>query len=300
MPFYKKNPLAIYLILLSFLCTGFIISMKLLGQKGYFLAQFYMLSPAISAIITRLFFYDKKFKDANIRIGKIKYYLRYWIIASGITISSFIIYTLIGAISWDFTGHIFLNDLAKQFTSMGKDINTSLPNGFTPTLMLIIFFIGGLTIFNILPGVITGFGEEFGWRGFMFPQLYKIKPWVGFVVGGLIWFAWHIPLIFVIPQTTAFTITETILNTIALSVGSICSFTFLAYVYIKTENIFVASITHITLNNVARSFAYFAVIKNQFLANIGMLLAMLIVIAVLYYSKEFKVFEIYFKKPEHK
>jgi len=272
--------------------------MKLLGQKGYFLAQFYMLTPAISAIIIRLLFYDKKFKDANLRIGKVKHYLRYWITASAITILLFIIYTLIGAISWDFTGQTFLNDLAKQFASTGKDINTSLPNGFTPNMMLMIFFIGGLTVFNILPGVITGFGEEFGWRGFMFPQLYKIKPWVAFIVGGLIWFAWHTPLMFVFPQTTTFTITETILNIIVSAIGSICAFAFLAYVYIKTENIFVASVTHITLNNAARSFAYFAIIKNQLLANIGLLTTMLIVVATLYYLKEFNVFKTYFKNPE--
>jgi hypothetical protein len=35
--------------------------------------------------------------------------------------------------------------------------------------MLMIYFVGGLTIFNLVPGIITGFGEEFGHRGFMFP-----------------------------------------------------------------------------------------------------------------------------------
>ncbi|MDH7514338.1 MAG: hypothetical protein QHI48_00480 [Bacteroidota bacterium] len=55
--------------------------------------------------------------------------------------------------------------------------------------MLIVFFIGGLTVFHILPGLLNGFGEEFGHRGFVFPLLYWEKPWAVFVVGGLIWYA---------------------------------------------------------------------------------------------------------------
>lgn len=47
-----------------------------------------------------------------------------------------------------------------------------------PQMMLLLYFIGGLTVFNILPGVITGFGEEFGWRGLMFPLMYRIRPWL--------------------------------------------------------------------------------------------------------------------------
>ena len=53
---------------------------------------------------------------------------------------------------------------------------------------MIVALIGGLTVFNILPGVVAGFGEEFGHRGFMFPQLYAIKPWIGLIIGGLIWY----------------------------------------------------------------------------------------------------------------
>jgi membrane protease YdiL (CAAX protease family) len=39
-----------------------------------------------------------------------------------------------------------------------------------------------------------------GWRGLLLPRLYAIRPWVAFVIGGLIWYAWHLPLNLVIPQ----------------------------------------------------------------------------------------------------
>ena len=293
----NNKPLITYLTIITLLSGGFIVLIKLLGEKGNYLAAFYMMGPAIAALITRAFFYEKKFKDANLKFGKVKDYAKFWAISLVIAILSFIIYTLLGSIKWDFSGQVFLDQLAKQFALSGKNIN-DLPSGFTPKIMLVLFFIGGLTIFNILPGIVTGFGEEFGWRGFMFPQMYRIKPWVAFIIGGLIWYAWHIPLVLVLPEAQSLTILQTIMNIFILAMGSVCTFTFLAYVYIKSENIFVVSVAHITLNNVARSFGYFVIVQNQIMANLGLTITMLIVVVVIYFSKEGQVFKNYFNTGE--
>lgn len=285
----KHKPLITYLIIVAILSGGFILSMKLQGQKGFYLAQFYMMAPAISAIITRLFFYKREFKDANLKFGKLKNWLKFWMISLGVTFLSMLLMTLLGSIKWDLSGNTFLELLSKQ-----TDIN-NLPVGITPQTMLLIYFIGGLTIFNIF-GIITGFGEEFGWRGFMFPQLYKIKPWIGFIIGGIIWFAWHIPLRFIFPETQIFTPSEQIINYIVIVIGSIASFAFLAYIYIKTESIFIASFSHIVLNNSARSFSYFLTVKDQLMANIGTVFTSVLVVAILYSIGEFKVFKNYFEK----
>lgn len=266
----------------------------MLGQQGAYLAQFYMLTPAIAAVITRLFFYEPKFTDANLRFGKLSDYFKFWIVSICITALSYVFFTLLGGITWDFTGQVFLNRLAEQFAAAGQDINASLPPGFTPMMMLMIFFFGGLTIFNILPGIITGFGEEFGHRGFMFPHLYRIKPWMGIIVGGLIWYVWHLPLALVLPQTAQYPLWQNLLNFIILAVGSIFTFTYLAYVYVKSRSIWVTSLAHIAMNNSAASFSYFAVIQNQVLANVGLTLTM-IVVAVLYFKKELEIFPKYFQ-----
>lgn len=290
----KNKPLIAFLIIITLLSAGFIALMKALGQQGNYLAGLYMLGPAIAAIITRIFFYENKFKDANLSFGRARDYVKFWAIALGISILSISIYTLLGSITWDFSGQAFLNQLAEQFALSGQNIN-DLPAGLTPQMMLIIYFIGGLTIFNILPGIITGFGEEFGWRGFMFPRMYKIKPWIAFIVGGLIWYAWHVPLVLVISQSQDFTLAQTVLNISALAMGAICTHAFFAYAYIKSNNVWVASVTHITLDNAARSFSYFVILQNQLTANIGLAIAMLTVVAILYFSKEWKVFENYSK-----
>jgi membrane protease YdiL (CAAX protease family) len=292
----KKSPLVIYFIILLVLCTAVIVGAKMLGQQGAYLIQLYMLTPAIAAIITRLFFYKPKFSDANLHLGKLSDYFKFWIISIGITVLSYVFFTLFGSITWDFTGQVFLNRLAEQFTAAGQDINASLPQGFTPITMLMVYFFGGLTVFNILPGIITGFGEEFGHRGFMFPQLYKIKPWIGIIIGGLIWYAWHLPLALFIPQTAQYPLWQNLLNFLILAIGSVCTFTYLAYIYVKSRSVWVASLAHITMNNSAASFSYFVIIQNQILANIGLALTMIIVVAVLYFRKELGVFPRYFQE----
>ncbi len=286
----KKHPLLAYLTILSLLSAGIIFGVKSLGQQGMALVQVYMLMPAVAAVITRVFLYEPKFSDAYLRFGKLGDYFKFWAIAIGITLLSYIFYTVLGGITWDFTGASFLDNLARQFALAGQDINDTLPPGFTPQMMLWLFFFGGLTIFNILPGIITGFGEEFGHRGLMFPLLYRINPWVGLVGGGLLWYGWHLPLTFVVPQTTDYPAWQMVLNTVILAIGSICTFIFLAYVYVKSQSVFVVSLAHITLNNAAASFSYFVIVENQLLANLGLMLTMLVVVAILYVKKAFSVF----------
>ena len=279
----KKTPLVTYFIFLFVFCTAIILGAKMLGQQGAYLAQFYMLTPALAAILTRLFFYPPKFSDANLRFGRIRDYLKFWLISLGITALSFVLFTVLGSITWDLSGQVFLNRLAQQFAAAGQDLNATLPPGFTPQTMLLIYFVGGLTIFNIIPGIITGFGEEFGHRGFMFPQLYQIKPWIGIIIGGLIWFAWHIPLVLVIPQTIHYPFWQNLLNFIILAIGAVCTFTYLAYIYVKSESVWVTSLAHIAMNNSAASFSYFVILQNQILGNIGLTLTMVLVVAILYF-----------------
>ena len=135
----KKHPLLSYLIILALLCAGFITGIKMLGAQGMMLAQGYMLTPAIAALIVRLFFYELKFKDANLHLGKISDYFKYWVMALGITMLSFLIFTLLRSVTWDLTGQTFLDNLSQQFALDGQDIAETLPPGFTPEIMLWLF-----------------------------------------------------------------------------------------------------------------------------------------------------------------
>jgi membrane protease YdiL (CAAX protease family) len=287
----KQRPLVAYLALVALLSGGFIVGMKVMGKSGAYLAGPYMLGPALAAILTRLFFYENGFRDAHLGFGKLRDYFKFWGFALGVVVFSYLMFTLFAAVSWDFSGNTFLSQLEGQLAASGRDLR-DLPGGLTQKDMLMLFFLGGLTLFNI-PMIIVGFGEEFGWRGLMFPLLYRVKPWLGFGVGGLIWFGWHVPLLFIMPNTGAFTPWQHAGNVALLAVGSVCTFAFLAYVYAKSGSIWVASFTHAVLNNASRSFSYFAKVEDQLLANLALACAMLAVVAFLYFRKEFRVVKVF-------
>ena len=294
----KQTPLIAYLVLVALLSAAFIAGMKAMGRSGNYLAGAYMLAPAIAAALTRLFFYRPGFRDARLHLGRWPNYLRFWGITLGVVILSYAVYTLLGAIRWDFSGETFLAQLQSQLAASGERMD-DLPAGLTPRMMLIIFFIGGLTLFNV-PLVVAGFGEEFGWRGLLFPLLCRSRRIVGFVAGGLIWLAWHAPLMLVLPDTSGFTAGQHALNAAVLAVGAIASFVFFAWVYAKSGTIWVPALAHAVFNNGSRSFAYFAVVENQILANVGLMLAMLAVVAVLHIRGEWAVFDAFFSQGQRK
>jgi hypothetical protein len=285
----KNKSLITYFVILVILCAGFVVGARMMGRQGVYLAGSYMLTPAIAALFTRLFFHKPRFKDAHLRFGRGRDYLRFWLYSLGITALSFLLFTLAGSIRWDFSGKIFLDLLAQQFAATGQDMTASLPPGFTPQMMLWLFVIGGLTVFNIMPGLVSGFGEEFGHRGIMFPLLLSDKPWLGLLLGGSLWYLWHLPLVFILPTAAPVPLWQTVLGHIAGIIGSVCTHTYLCYIYAKSRSIFVPSIAHIAMNNASRSLAYFVVIQNQFTANLVQYMAMVLVIAFLYYRKELKV-----------
>lgn len=282
----NNKSLAVYLVILALLCAGFVIGARMMGEQGVYLAGGYMLTPAIAALITRLFFYQPRFRDAGLCFGRFRDYIKFWLYSLAITVFSYAMFTLFGSIRWDFSGKVFLGLLAQQFAATGQDMLASLPPGFTPQMMLWLFVIGGLTVFNIFPGIISGFGEESGHRGFMFPLLYPSKPLLGSLLGGFLWYLWHQPLLLVIPSTPEIPLWQTLVTHVSAILGSIATHTYLCYVYAKSRSIFVPSIAHIALNNAARSFSYFVLIQDQFTANMAQSLVMVLIVAFLYYRKE--------------
>jgi membrane protease YdiL (CAAX protease family) len=280
--------LAIYFLVLIVLCAALIGGAISMGQQGAYLAQFYMLTPAAAAIVTRLFAYPPRFSDAGLRPGPVRQWLQFWLASLGIVALYAVAYTLSGAVRLDLSGQAFLDRLAAQFAALGQDMAASLPQGMTPQMMLWIYFFGGLTVFNIIPGIVTGFGEEFGHRGFMFPLLYRLGPRVGLIGGGLIWYLWHVPLMLIVPS---FSLEPTAMavNVLALAVGSVCTFVYLVYVYAKTGSIWITALAHITINNASQSLSYFLVLQDQLMANVATVLVMALVVGWLYWRRELDV-----------
>jgi membrane protease YdiL (CAAX protease family) len=66
--------------------------------------------------------------------------------------------------------------------------------GFNPTTFLILGAVQSILLAPIL-AIVIAFGEEYGWRGYLQSELFKMGRRRGVLLLGVIWGAWHWPLI---------------------------------------------------------------------------------------------------------
>ena len=140
-----------------------------------------MLMPAAANILTRIIT-KEGFENSFLRM-KISGNIRYFAIGlilpvfSGVIISVVVCMTILPKGS---LGNMFSNIDAAYFFS-------------------IITYLFGITV----AGTLFGFGEEFGWRGYMTPKLEilfdsekkRLSQIIVFIIGGTIWGLWHAPII---------------------------------------------------------------------------------------------------------
>ena len=125
-----------------------------------------MWSPALSAIITRLY-YQRNLNGMGFDIGELK-----WQAAS--MLLPIILGLLIFGTVWLVFG-VF-----------------NMPNA------LIVFSMAYVPVFAFLLiySVFCAAGEEIGWRGLLVPETAKLMPfWPMALITGCIWAAWHVPII---------------------------------------------------------------------------------------------------------
>ena len=128
-----------------------------------------------------------------------------------------------------------------------------------PTTWIMFFSV----MINFFLSVVAFFGEEYGWRYYLQPLLQKrfgLKG--GVILLGCVWAVWHLPIDF-------FYYTTPDMGLAALASQFVTCITlglFMAYAYMKTQNIWVPVIIHFLNNNMAVVFSgtYSAeVLQNQ-------------------------------------
>lgn len=62
-------------------------------------------------------------------------------------------------------------------------------------IQVVVLFGLGFTLLYALIITPINFGEEWGWRGYLLPQLLPLGQWPALLISGAIWGFWHAPII---------------------------------------------------------------------------------------------------------
>ena len=154
---------------------------------GQFTVSIAMWVPALATLITVRFVTREKISSTLFSFGPS--WKPYLVTALVIPLSFIITYLLtwalgLGQPDWQ------LNSFFALIASTGADMSTAP----SPSLLLTLLFIVSLTLTPVFNSI-AGFGEEWGWRGYLLPRLMPLGKWKAYLLVGLIWGLWHAPLV---------------------------------------------------------------------------------------------------------
>ena len=141
-----------------------------------------MWCPALSAILTKLIF-DRNLKGLGWKPGPAK-----WL---GL---AYLLPILYGAVIYGTVWLVgqggFTMEATAEFASQ-----VGMANASPVQIVAVYALLMGTIVFvrSSLPG---SFGEELGWRGFLFPELQRMTSFTtASLIGGVVWVLFHLPLI---------------------------------------------------------------------------------------------------------
>jgi len=155
---------------------------------GQFIIAGVMWVPALATVLTIKSITREGFDITGFRIGALRPYLTSALVVPACFIAAYALTWLFGLGRPDWQ----MADFRSLLASTGVDTST-MPS---PGLVLPAVFLASLFIGPTINGIF-GFGEEFGWRGYLLPKLMPLGKFKAYVIVGVIWGLWHAPLIVV-------------------------------------------------------------------------------------------------------
>ncbi|MCJ7519728.1 MAG: CPBP family intramembrane metalloprotease [Anaerolineaceae bacterium] len=166
--------------------SGFRVTLipTLIGQYTIIIA---MWVPAVATLITTRFITHEKLDSTFFSFGPS--WKPYLVTALVIPLVFIITY----AITWAF-GLGQPDWQLSSFFALIAGTSADMSTAPSPSLLLTQLFIVSLTLAPVINSI-AGFGEEWGWRGYLLPRLMPLGKWSAYLLVGLIWGLWHAPLV---------------------------------------------------------------------------------------------------------
>jgi hypothetical protein len=144
--------------------------------------------PAVATVLTIKLITHEGFAVTNFRIGALRPYLTSALVVPACFVATYTLTWLLGLgqPDWQLAGFRAL------MASSGVETST-MPSS---ALILPAVFLASLGLGPTINGIF-GFGEEFGWRGYLLPKLMPLGRLKAYTLVGVIWGLWHAPLIVV-------------------------------------------------------------------------------------------------------
>lgn len=204
----------------------------------------YMFAPAVGTVLTRLFT-GEGWSNLGIRPrlrDSLGVYVAAWFAPALLTLVGAAVYFAIFSASFDPELAAFSE--AVQQAAGGQD------TGLDPWTLVAIQLVAALTIGPLI-NTVFAFGEEFGWRAYLLPKLLPLGTRQATLVVGLVWGAWHWPLI-AMGYNYGFGYTGAPwTGFLAMCWFTLTTGVFLAWVTLRSESVWPAAIGHGAINAVA-------------------------------------------------
>ena len=150
------------------------------GYNGPWLTPL-MLCPSVSAILTKLVF-DRNLRGFGWKPGPAK-----WL---GL---AYLLPILYGAVIY---GIVWLVGLGGFTTDAIAGQMAELGMADAPAWQMVaVYMLLMGTIVFVRSGLLSSFGEELGWRGFLFPELHRMTSFTtASLISGVVWALFHLPV----------------------------------------------------------------------------------------------------------
>jgi membrane protease YdiL (CAAX protease family) len=207
-----------------------------------------MFTPAAAAI-TQRFIWKAPLKDLGIQWPRWRWMLVAWFAPLVIVIAALALSLLVPGVSLamgldGLYGQLSDKLSPQQLAELHAKLDHSVlaTPGMLPAIGLVQVLVAGATI-----NAVAAFGEELGWRGFLFNELRALGFWRSSFVIGILWGVWHAPLIahgYNYPgHPIAGPAMMTLLTTLIAPL--------IGYARLRANSVFAAAVFHGTLNAAA-------------------------------------------------